>query len=82
MNAPQYQLFSYSTPDLNVVDAKDSLTQRLAGELVWNNWTGKVEGLDINPEYRLDGIADVLWAEAHRFARDSSRTHPFQGLSH
>jgi hypothetical protein len=76
MIAPQFQLFSYSTPDVNVIDAKDSLTHQLAGEMVWNEWTGRVEGLDINPDYRIDGIADLLWAEAHRYAGDNDKTHP------
>lgn len=76
MIAPQFQLFSYSTPDVNVIDVKDPLTHQLAGEMVWNEWTGKVEGLEISPEYRGDGISDILWSEAHRYARDNDKTHP------
>lgn len=73
---PQYQPFSYSTPDLNVVDVKDSLTHQLAGEMVWNDWTGIIEGLEVNPEFWGDGIKELLWAEAHRYARDNDKTHP------
>lgn len=76
MNAPEYQVFSYSTPELNVIDAKQTGTNLLAGELVWSEHTGLVEGYDINPEFRSHGIADILWAEAHKYARDNDLTHP------
>lgn len=76
MNAPEYQLFSYSTGELNVVDAKHALTHQLAGELIWSENTGLVEGYDINPEHRSKGIVKLLWSEAHTFARDNDLTHP------
>jgi hypothetical protein len=76
MNAPTFQVFSYSVRDLNVIVAKSTGSNELAGELTWSDNTGLVEGLDINPEHRLAGIADVLWAEAHKYARDNDLTHP------
>lgn len=43
------------------------------GSLSWHPKSGRVMGVEVNREYRRQGIASRMWDEAHRAASRSTR---------
>jgi GNAT superfamily N-acetyltransferase len=71
-----YQIFSYTRDSVHVVNAKHRASNALVGELVWTEPKGRVEGIQVHPDHKLNGVGTAMWAEAKRYASDNGVTEP------